>query len=62
MYPRGNDAEKEKSLSVYLEVQKPPMRKFYVEFKLRVVDQLKDKNKEKKGMFIFLSLSQACLL
>ncbi|KAL3742781.1 hypothetical protein ACJRO7_018147 [Eucalyptus globulus] len=48
VYPKGNAAGKGKSLSVYLEVQHLHEKmKVYAEFNLRVLDQLKNNNKEK---------------
>ncbi|XP_056174168.1 uncharacterized protein LOC115687212 isoform X2 [Syzygium oleosum] len=45
--PKGNTDSKEKSMSVYLEVQRLTGKmKVYAEFSLRVLDQLKNKHKD----------------
>lgn len=54
VHPKVNGAEKGKSLSLYLKAQDlPPKRKVYVEFKLRLLNQLNRNHKEEKGMLSF---------
>ncbi|XP_039169650.1 uncharacterized protein LOC120293913 [Eucalyptus grandis] len=58
VYPKGNEAGRGKSLSVYLEVQGLTEKmQVYKEFNLSVVDQLKGRHQEKKQFERWLSAS-----
>ncbi|KAK3434043.1 hypothetical protein EUGRSUZ_D01488 [Eucalyptus grandis] len=62
VYPKGNEAGRGKSLSVYLEVQGLTEKmQVYAEFNLSVVDQLKGRHQEKKQcMFFWIDFYFCC--